>query len=101
MKDHVSVQNFCLVIPVSGKPKVASCDYGTTQYDSGAATVGGDCSVWQNCVCLILLQLAWLVDSISADNQTGMTCDACVLHQCCVVQSHVNHRLAGVRDAAR
>lgn len=39
MKDDVSVQSFCLVIPVSGKPKIASCDYGTTQYDSGAATV--------------------------------------------------------------
>ena len=86
MKDHVSVQNFCLVIPVSGKPKVASCDYGTTQYDSGAATVGGDCSVWQNCVCLILLQLAWLVDSISADNQTGVTCDSCAF----VLVSHTS-----------
>lgn len=53
VRDDVSVQNFCLVIPVSGKPKVSSCDFGTTQYDSGAST------------------LAWIVDSISAENQTG------------------------------
>jgi hypothetical protein len=39
VKDDVSVQNFCLVIPVCGKPKVSSCDFGTTQYDSGASTV--------------------------------------------------------------
>ena len=71
VKDDVSVQSFCLVIPVSGKPKIASCDYGTTQYDSGAATVGGGAAVWRNRVCLTFLQLAWLVDSISADNQTG------------------------------
>ena len=27
--------------------------------------------MWLNRVCLTFLQLAWLVDSISADNQTG------------------------------
>ena len=39
VKDDISVLSFCLVIPVSGKPKVASCDFGTTQYDSSASTV--------------------------------------------------------------
>jgi hypothetical protein len=69
MKEDTPVHNFCLVIPVSGKPKITSCDYGSTQYDSGAATVR--CSSAAPHLCIIPPQLAWLVDSIDAANQSG------------------------------
>ena len=60
---------------MSGKPKVSSCDFGTTQYDSGASTVRNNVITFCASRLFILqpcsFQLAWIVDSISAENQTG------------------------------